>query len=306
MSFKTYYDRLGLTLNASQDDIKAAYRKLAQELHPDKLPSNISAKMAELAKKEFNELREAYLVLSNPNARITYDRRLAERRLAEKRAAEQKAQYKATASSHRPSNPWNLPLVTAALGAAGAIIIVSIVNAVAAIDRQSTVQATGANSTPASSTTAPATHLEEANIAATPTATVASATAAPETAASATVAPADVGVGGATQSETVPDSSPQQAEFTPGEITRFATALLELQPILNSTKAKLESASTSSERQAIENDFDIQATQILLSHGMQPEEYQQIAARTETDAKIRLDVIAATVRLQQLGRHRSQ
>ena len=291
MSLKTYYDRLGLPLNASQDDIKVAYRKLAQELHPDKLPTNISGKMAELAKKEFNELREAYLVLSNSNARTTYDRRLAERRLAEERAAEQKARNHATANSLRPSKPWNLPLMTAALGAAGAIIIVSIVNAVAAIDRQSTVRATGASSAPSS----PATNVNGVDTAAAPTVPVASATA----------ASGDIGVGGEHSSETAPDPSPQQTEFTPGEITRFATALLELQPILNSTKAKLESASTSVERQAIENDFDVQATRILLSHGMQPEEYQQIAARTETDAKIRLDVIAATVRIQRLGSHHS-
>ena len=298
MSFKTYYDRLGLPLNASQDDIKVAYRKLAQELHPDKLPTNISGKMSELAKQEFNELREAYLVLSNPNARTTYDRRLAERRLAEERAAEQKARNHATANSLRPSKPWNLPLMTAALGAAGAIIIVSIVNAVAAIDRQSTVRATGASSAPSS----PATNVNGVDTAAAPTVPVASATA---TAASATAASEDIGTGGEHSSETAPDPSPQQTEFTPGEITRFATALLELQPILSSTKAKLESASTSIERQAIENDFDVQATRILLSHGMQPEEYQQIAARTETDAKIRLDVIAATVRIQRLGRHHS-
>ena len=295
MSFKTYYDRLGLPLNASQDEIKAAYRKLAQELHPDKLPTNISAKMSELAKKEFNELREAYLVLSNPNARTTYDRRLAERRMAERRAAEQNTHHHAKAHSPGSPEPWNIPLMTAALGAAGAIIIVSIVNAVAAIDRQSTVQATGASST----TLSPTTNANDgADTATTPSLPVASATA---TAASATTASGNV----EPPSETAPDPSPQQTEFTPGEITRFATALLELQPILNSTKAKLESASTSIERQAIENDFDVQATQILLSHGMQPEEYQQIAARTETDAKIRLDVIAATVRIQRLGRHHS-
>ena len=291
MSFKTYYDRLGLSSDASQDDIKAAYRQLAQELHPDKLPGNISAKMEELAKKEFNELREAYLVLSNPNARTTYDRRLADRMLAEQRAAERKGQNSSASNGEGLSRPWKIPLMNAAVGAGCAIIVVSIVNAAAAINRKATVQATGAASAPASIRPDPASELDGAD---------------PASPTPASLPSAGVGTGGMALSETSTASVANEVEFTRGEITRFATALLELQPILNSTKAKLQSATTPIERKEIENEFDVQATRILLSHGMQPEEYQRIAARTETDAKIRLDVISATARLQQLGRYRSQ
>lgn len=60
---KDYYDILGVSKNASQDDIKKAFRKLAHEHHPDK--GGDQAK--------FKELNEAYQVLSDPNKRSQYD-----------------------------------------------------------------------------------------------------------------------------------------------------------------------------------------------------------------------------------------
>ncbi len=282
MPFKTYYDRLGVSINASQDDIKSAYRKLAQELHPDKLPGDISQKMQDIAKKEFNELREAYLVLSNPNARTTYDRRLAERILAESRAAERSARQRPARAGNSGqtslSKRWQVSLMAAALGAACAVVAVAIMNAIASIDRQTTFQTTRPSPATDSLITSPST---ETSLAPPPS--------------------------GSTQLEEKTSNSETTAtpEFTPGEITRFATALLELQPILNSTKTKLETAQTSSERKSIEAEFDAAATQVLQSHGMQPDEYQRIAARTETDSKVRLDVITAAVRIQQLDSRRS-
>ncbi|MEM9568356.1 MAG: DnaJ domain-containing protein, partial [Cyanobacteria bacterium P01_E01_bin.34] len=139
MPFKTYYERLGVAANTLQDDIKTAYRKLAQELHPDKLPDDISPKMEELAKKEFNELREAYLVLSNPSARATYDRRLAEQ--AELDAASTVPTPADSSSGDLITKRWRIPLAAAAIGAACAVIVVSLINAVASINRQPTLQA---------------------------------------------------------------------------------------------------------------------------------------------------------------------
>ncbi|XP_016399412.1 dnaJ homolog subfamily B member 6-like isoform X2 [Sinocyclocheilus rhinocerous] len=64
-----YYHVLGVQRNASPDDIKKAYRKLALRWHPDKNPDN-----KEEAEKKFKELSEAYEVLSDANKRNLYDR----------------------------------------------------------------------------------------------------------------------------------------------------------------------------------------------------------------------------------------
>ncbi|KAM4731096.1 dnaJ homolog subfamily B member 2 isoform 2-T2 [Anableps anableps] len=63
-----YYSVLGVPRNASQDDIKKAYRKLALKWHPDKNPDN-----KEEAERKFKELAEAYEVLSDKSRRDAYD-----------------------------------------------------------------------------------------------------------------------------------------------------------------------------------------------------------------------------------------
>jgi len=60
---KDYYDVLGITRNASQEDIKKAYRKLAHQHHPDKGGDE----------KKFKEINEAYQVLGNPQKKSQYD-----------------------------------------------------------------------------------------------------------------------------------------------------------------------------------------------------------------------------------------
>ncbi|XP_071317453.1 dnaJ homolog subfamily B member 2 [Trachinotus anak] len=64
-----YYNILGVSKTASQDDIKKAYRKLALKWHPDKNPDN-----KEEAERKFKELAEAYEVLSDKSKRDAYDR----------------------------------------------------------------------------------------------------------------------------------------------------------------------------------------------------------------------------------------
>jgi len=64
---KDYYDILGISKNASYEDIKKAYRKLAIRYHPDK---NTGSKTAE---EKFKEAAEAYEVLSNPERKKIYD-----------------------------------------------------------------------------------------------------------------------------------------------------------------------------------------------------------------------------------------
>ncbi|XP_068196898.1 dnaJ homolog subfamily B member 6a [Antennarius striatus] len=64
-----YYQVLAVRRDASAEDIKKAYRKLALRWHPDKNPEN-----KEEAEKKFKELSEAYEVLSDANKRSIYDR----------------------------------------------------------------------------------------------------------------------------------------------------------------------------------------------------------------------------------------
>jgi molecular chaperone DnaJ len=63
---RDYYEVLGLTKGASEDDIKKAYRKLAKKYHPD-------VNKAADAEAKFKEINEAYEVLSDPQKKATYD-----------------------------------------------------------------------------------------------------------------------------------------------------------------------------------------------------------------------------------------
>uniref|UniRef100_A0A803V1P2 DnaJ heat shock protein family (Hsp40) member B8 n=1 Tax=Ficedula albicollis TaxID=59894 RepID=A0A803V1P2_FICAL len=77
-----YYKVLGLQEDASQDDIKKSYHKLALKWHPDKNPKN-----KEEAEKRFKEIVEAYEILSNPQKRSLYDKSVEESRFRREGAA---------------------------------------------------------------------------------------------------------------------------------------------------------------------------------------------------------------------------
>lgn len=65
-TYKDYYQMLGVARDASQDDIKRAYRRLARKYHPD------VSKEAN-AEEKFKEVQEAYEVLKDPQKRVAYD-----------------------------------------------------------------------------------------------------------------------------------------------------------------------------------------------------------------------------------------
>ncbi|MGV8805683.1 MAG: molecular chaperone DnaJ [Polaromonas sp.] len=69
MAKKDYYDTLGVPKNASDDDIKKAYRKLAMKHHPDRNQGDGS----KAAEEKFKEAKEAYEMLSDAQKRAAYD-----------------------------------------------------------------------------------------------------------------------------------------------------------------------------------------------------------------------------------------
>src|SRR6186713_3479625 len=66
---KDYYDTLGVPKNASDEDIKKAYRKLAMKHHPDRNQGDAST----AAEVKFKEAKEAYEMLSDAPKRAAYD-----------------------------------------------------------------------------------------------------------------------------------------------------------------------------------------------------------------------------------------
>lgn len=65
---KDYYGILGVPRDATEEDIKKAYRKLAMQYHPDRNPGNEA-----WANEKFKEINEAFGVIGNPEKRAQYD-----------------------------------------------------------------------------------------------------------------------------------------------------------------------------------------------------------------------------------------
>jgi len=66
-SKRDYYEVLGVSRSATDEELKKAYRKLAMKHHPDRNPDSKSAEA------DFKEVKEAYETLSDSNKRAAYD-----------------------------------------------------------------------------------------------------------------------------------------------------------------------------------------------------------------------------------------
>ena len=68
MAKRDFYDILGVQKNATDDELKKAYRKMAMKYHPDRNPDSADAEA------KFKEAKEAYEMLSDAKKRAAYDR----------------------------------------------------------------------------------------------------------------------------------------------------------------------------------------------------------------------------------------
>ena len=68
MAKRDFYEILGVAKNASEEEIKKSYRKLAMKYHPDRNPDSKESE------EKFKEVKEAYEMLTNPEKRDAYDR----------------------------------------------------------------------------------------------------------------------------------------------------------------------------------------------------------------------------------------
>jgi curved DNA-binding protein CbpA len=108
----THYSLLEVEENASIDDIKTAYRKMALVYHPDRQPPGINPRVMKDVEDEFKSINEAYSILSDPQKKQIYDDGLRIRRAGKKAAP---------VHSSPPPTPQPKPPVTPKTGPTGAV-----------------------------------------------------------------------------------------------------------------------------------------------------------------------------------------
>jgi len=111
----TYYDLLQVSRRARPEGVRAAYRRLAQRYHPDKMPGNANAVRVMAA------LNEAYAVLSDPQQRARYDEQIAQAQ-----ALRQRAHARMLARLDDPGATWPWYLLFATLVFAASAVGVAV------------------------------------------------------------------------------------------------------------------------------------------------------------------------------------
>lgn len=261
----TYYQQLGLSPQASLEEIKAAYRQRARELHPDRLPADIPAGLRQLAQREFLQLQHAYRVLSDSQQRRAYDLSLMSKPLPPHAPVQVVLEPTATSVS------WLALLSAGLIGAALCLAGLALWNA---LNPAQDLDAAGrvALQAPANPNPSPSPRPDsgwDGDLPATSSETM-------------TSAPASL------SEATSPPSSEQ--------IDRFARTLLAVQPLLESTQNRLQQANSSEERRQIEQQFEAAAAEIIVAHQLTPEDYQRISASAQLDPQVAAAITAAVRR----------
>lgn len=109
MSFKNYYEVLGISSTATQDEIKKRYRFLAKRWHSDPNRVNEESENREYAEEKLKEINQAHDVLKDPIKRAAYDRDLRLKAEQERRAAEEQEQRRAEEQRRGEENEQTPP-----------------------------------------------------------------------------------------------------------------------------------------------------------------------------------------------------
>ena len=93
---RNYYDLLGVSAQASAEEVQKAYRKKAKASHPDVNPKPGAA-------EEFVQIAEAFEILSDPQKRAVYDSKLRRDRIPPTRPAQHVNSQQRALPRHRPT-----------------------------------------------------------------------------------------------------------------------------------------------------------------------------------------------------------
>lgn len=260
------YQILGVSSDATAEEIRKAYLNLVQGLHPDKLPSTTPKHLRVLAEEQFLQVQSAYIQLNQVRENSANDGIdfISSDPTPSNAPTAVTGGRQYTVSGIPPSIVmiplWQLLLASALSGSAFTLALVSIFN----------VLFLTPTSVPASeSSTDP------------PIVQPIVGTSIPDP---------------ITKDPLLLPSSPS-APLSPEKITQFARALVAVQPLLKATENRLQRASTEAEQKQIREEFDIAARKTIEANGLSTSEYLQISQKALQDPSIGEAVKTATSRL---------